>query len=206
MEIADNVSAAIAEVREEWNKAEATMKIAEQLNSEIIIPSVLELRYSGRKVIESLQLIEAENSGKALVILRDALLDCYRARHDALDAAISKMVSDLNNAKNYLGAKALLDHFPEYINLTTLLGDAQKQISKSRKNRDDRDAIYSTIESHDLVEILSLFRRFNASEPLLKEAAEEEKRKLHNSEKKATLSIIAAVLAIAVAILIALFK
>jgi len=206
MEIADNVSAAIATVREEWNKAEATMKIAEQVNSEIIIPSVLELRYSGRKVIEALQFIEAQEPEKANEILQDALLDCYRARHDALDAAISKMVADLASARNHLGAKALLDHFPDYVELTTLLGDAQDQISISRKKRDDRNAIYSTIETHDLGKILPLFRRFHACEPLLKEAAEEEKRRLYRSEKKATLSLIATVLTIAVMILLALFK
>lgn len=40
-----DIDAAFAVVRSEWNKAERAIKLAEQVNSEIVNPAIYELRY-----------------------------------------------------------------------------------------------------------------------------------------------------------------
>src|SRR5688572_5247091 len=99
----DELTRATSRVSAEWNKAETAIKLAEQVNGEIINPAIYELRYAGRRLIEALEAASAGDRQEALSLLRDAHFDCMRSRHDATDAATSKIVSDLKIAVEYLG-------------------------------------------------------------------------------------------------------
>jgi hypothetical protein len=57
------------------------------------------------------------------------------------------------------------------------LGDVRDKISVSRKNREDRNAIYAAIQQDNLSEIVQKYRQFKASEPLMKEAASLQRKK-----------------------------
>ena len=50
--ISETQLALLREWRKQWNLAERAMKIAEKTNEEYQGPSVLELRYSGRRIVE----------------------------------------------------------------------------------------------------------------------------------------------------------
>ena len=159
----------------EWNKAEKAIKLAEQVSGKIINPSIYELRYAGRRIIEAFDHLRNGDKDKTRRLLRDALFDCLRARHDAVDAATTKIAADLDLARQRLGARSILANFSDFPQLLGELSEVRDNIANSREKRDDRDAIYQTIQDNDLTEIIRLYRNFQASEPLIKSAARRER-------------------------------
>jgi hypothetical protein len=163
------------QVSVEWNRAEHAVKLAEQVNGQVVNPAIYELRYAGRKLVESW---EAERSGdldRCELLLRDAMLDCMRARHDAIDAATSKVIVHLDVAVNKLGATKVLTCFPNWAECYQHLNEVREKIAHSRGNRNDRAAIYETIEATDLPKIIALYNQFKAQEPRLKSEAKNQR-------------------------------
>jgi len=104
-------------------------------------------------------------------MLRDALMNCLRARHDAIDAATSKITVHLDLAVQKLGAARVLTYFPSWGETYAHLSDVREKIAVSRGSRNERAAIYATIEAADLPKIIKLYSEFKAMEPsLVKEA------------------------------------
>jgi hypothetical protein len=165
--------AALLAVREEWNRAEKAIKLAEQVNGEIVNPAVYELRYAGRRMMEAFA--ESDQS-KAMKLLEDAHFDCLRARHDAIDAATSKISADLDLSVQHLGADVVLTHFSQLPSLIFDLGEVRDKIAVSREKRDERDQIYSAIENDHLGALVTRYRQFKSSEPLLRESARIQRR------------------------------
>lgn len=176
MQLSEDIVAAIASLCGEWNKAEKAIKLAEQINGEIINPSIYELRYGGRRIVEAFALLQAGNVDTARRILHDAEFDCCRARHDAIDAATSKIVSDLDIARHKLGANVIMTTFPDFPALVRDLGEVRDRIARSRENRENRNAIYEAIQNDKLAEIAEKFRMFRASEPLMVEQARSDRK------------------------------
>ena len=178
MQLPDDICAALDKLCAEWNSAERAIKIAEQVNGEIINPSIYELRYGGRRIIEAFELMRDGRFEEAGSILKDAHFDCCRARHDAIDAATTKMTSDLDIALKKLGATPIIQAFPDYSNLVGMLVETRQKIAVSRENRDDRDAIYKSIVNDNLVTIAQKFNMFQANEDVIIAHARSERRKL----------------------------
>lgn len=172
----DDVAADICSVCAEWNDAEKAIKIAEQINGEIINPAIYELRYAGRRIIEALTLINDGNLVKAKSILGDAQFDCCRARHDAIDAVTTKIASDLDVAREKLGAGSVLQAFPDFSSLVGSLYEVRDKIVESRENRENRNAIYESIQNGNLTQIVKKYKEFQASEPIMKQYAQSERR------------------------------
>lgn len=174
----------VVSVSTEWNKAEKAIKHAENVDGGVVNPAIFELRYAGRRLVEALAK-RLDDEATAIALLRDAKFDCHRARHDAIDAATSKMAGDLNVAVEYLSAQIVMSNFPDF---TTFYGDllqVRQKIAESRENREQRDMIYETIESVDLDRLTQLYGRFRACEPLMNKAAEKEKAELEAIEERA---------------------
>ena len=175
------IEAAFAAVRAQWNKAERAIKLAEQVNEEIVNPAIYELRYAGRRIVEAFDLPATERE-TIINKLRDAEFDCCRARHDAIDAATSKMVAMLDAAQERLGPDVVLTHFAAFPTLVRRLGDVRDKIALSREDREDRDKIYEAIEADDLSDLVCLYRDFKASENLLKQSARRNRRDLFEAK------------------------
>lgn len=171
----DEIDTLLQSILQEWNKAEKAIKIAEQIDGEIVNPAIYELRYAGRRLVEGLT-CRKQDEAKALGLLSDAEFDCHRARHDAIDAATSKMVGDLTVAADKLGAGIILSHFADFPKLYRRLLEVREKVSISRDKRDDRDAIYETISSVDLDEIVPIFYDFRASEDIMVQLAVKDRR------------------------------
>lgn len=169
------IEAALAEVVTEWNLAEKAVKLAEQVCGEIVNPAIYELRYAGRRLIEAIALPDTDEL--KLRKIQDAHFDCCRARHDAIDAATSKISADMDIAVTRLGAANVLKHFPNITDLLEALGEMRDKIANSREKRDDRDAIYATLQDENMSHVVEIFRKFKASEELLKESAKADRRK-----------------------------
>jgi len=176
MNLSADTATALESLCEEWNKAEKAIKLAEQINGEIINPSIYELRYGGRRIVEAFSFLQKGNDEDSLRLLRDAEFDCCRARHDAIDAATSKIVSDLDIAQQKLGARAVLVAFPQFTTLVAELGDIRDKIALSREAREDRNAIYEVLQNDNLAGIAQKYREFRASETLMVGYAKSERR------------------------------
>lgn len=107
-------------IHDEWNRAEEAIKAAEQVNGKVILPAVKELRYAGRRIVEALHLIGAGDDDEAAKRLQDAEFNCYRARHDAIDAATAKIAIDLEAATR-LAYGAVLAGYAEFPDMWQML-------------------------------------------------------------------------------------
>lgn len=160
VEIAD-FKELLATVRKEWDKAEHSIKLAEQVGNQVVFPAIKELRYGGRRIIDALAVL-SENGPAADVkaLMDDALFDCYRARHDAVDAVISTIAAELDVTAKKLGYRPIIDAYPNYPKLLQTLRSAQTAIAASRGIRKDRDKIYTALESVDLVALIDQYNDF----------------------------------------------
>lgn len=161
---------ALKRVASAWNKAEATVKLAEQVNDAVINPAIYELRYAGRKLIEASECKDTDPD-QAANLLQDAYMDCCRSRHDAIDAASSKIVSDLRLSIKAIGGPTVLSHFSDWGLLLEKVNEIRGKIASSREDRLARNAIYAEIEENDLIDVIKLHRRFQAAEPIMQQAS-----------------------------------
>ena len=105
----------VREICVRWNEAEGMIKVAEQVNGEIINPAIYELRYAGRRIVEALKCHEEGDIDKRNNLLHDADFDCCRAKHDAIDAITAKVANDMALATKKLGEDNVLQHFPNML-------------------------------------------------------------------------------------------
>lgn len=172
MSLSKETREAIEKIRAEWDRSEGTIKTAEQAVGEAVIPALKELRYAGRRLADAILLIGQPTRKKELAdLLADAHFNCHRARHDAIDAATDAMLRRIDTAIDMLGDDVVSQYFPEALSLAARLTEIQERIAFSRKDRDNRDAIYAAIEGIDLLEIHSDFKKFIYSRPRMMKAA-----------------------------------
>ena len=163
-------------IRREWDKAEHAIKIAEQISGQVVFPAIKELRYAGRRIIDALAVIANSGSEQEFrALIDDALFDCYRARHDAVDAAISTILAEIRVAFRTLGYRPVLDAFPDARKLLLALIAAQEKVASSRGIRKDRDKLYADIENVDLPELVRLYREFQASNEIMRGLAKHDR-------------------------------
>ena len=190
---------AYARLLAEWNVSEQYMKIAEQIGDKAIISSVNELRYGGRKVLEALS-TQTSDKSRALAILSDALHDCYRARHDSIDASVSTMNRHVDLMTKRLGYSKLAAALPELGQLVLALSQAQEKIANSRSRRLDREAIYEDIKDIDLPAIRRNYDQLRASEALITQETVRERRSVTIGWAIGILGLSAAIISILVAL------
>jgi hypothetical protein len=152
----------------EWDKAEEDIKVAEQIGDQVVFPSVKELRYAGRRIVDAIQRIATGGKEDEIrALLEDARFDCFRARHDAVDATIATINAEMIISVNRLGYSAVLVAFPQYSELLGLIRDAQEKVATSRSHRKDRDVIYKSVEGIEFKKIVRLARDFRSSQPIM---------------------------------------
>jgi hypothetical protein len=196
-------------IRDEWNRAESDIKTAETVVNNIVMPSIKELRYAGRRIIDALMLITDQEIGespeKITALLDDANFDCHRARHDAIDAATAKIAADLEIMTVKLKYGPILQAYPDFHKLYTELVAVRNKIIISRKDRQDREAIYSTIESVDFPALVQSFNAMRTCEPMMIALAKKERAASFYGKWGFRVGIGGFVVAV-IAILVAVFK
>lgn len=163
----------LASIKNEWNRAEADIKLAEQVANKIVIPSIKELRYAGRRIVDMIHLMLTNPNDEVGMrsLLDDALFDCYRARHDAIDAATTKIALDLDIMVRKLKFEAILPAYPEFPQLWRDLQSIRDRIAQSREHREDREAIYSVIEATDFKVLVATFNAMRGTEQIMRQMA-----------------------------------
>ena len=180
MQLSDDCWKLLNSVLEEWNKAEADLKIAEQVAHKVVNPSIKELRYAGRRIVDSLLKARtastAEHMSEIESQLHDALFDCHRARHDAIDAGTSKIAIDLEIMTKKLGYEVILPIYPEFPKLYKELRLVRAKIIASRRDRSSREAIYSVIEATDFPNLVRSYNLLMENEEMMKSMARRRRR------------------------------
>jgi len=154
------------ELIKQWNIAERRIKRAEQISGDVVISAIFELRYAGRKLADALTLVltrdwknDREIYETIYRYLADAIEDCVKAKHDAIDATVDFVVSWLNEVDRKIGSGKLQELFPSYLEATAKIAGIQEQIAYSRQHRvASRDSVYDQIEQTDYESILALYK------------------------------------------------
>lgn len=173
----DDFRTLLDKIYDEWNRAERDIKQAEQVCSEVINPAVNELRYAGRRLVDAIGRTNNGGAAKDIdALLTDALFDCHRARHDAVDAATSKIAIDLDVFREKLGIDVVLQAFSDFPALVEEVDSVRQKIVASRSARDRRENIYSGIEALDFPALVKNYNRLKSSEPIMRELAMRHRR------------------------------
>jgi hypothetical protein len=166
-----------AKICHEWNKAEEDIKRAEQVCEEVIIPSVMELRYAGRRLAQALEIAATSGDFQEVEkLLNEACFFCHRARHDAIDAATAQIAKTLSIAVGRLHYTAILSAFPAFPELRRHVQRIRDKIVVTRGTAVKRDEVYEYVESSDFPALLQLFAEFQSNEPMMQSMAKRERR------------------------------
>jgi hypothetical protein len=174
----DDYASLLQSITNEWDRAEQDIKLAEQINNKVVLPSIKELRYAGRRIIEVIKLIrDGAASSEIESLLRDAKINCHRARHDAIDAATANIAADLQIMAKKLGYDPILKIYPDFGQLHRDLNSIRSKIAQSRGDTTRREAIYFALEDDAFPKFVEKYRGLQASEPTIKALATHERRK-----------------------------
>ena len=174
------VHEALEEFCAHWNRVEGRLKEVEQLRHEVIIPSINELRYSGRKMIDAWALYskpqrtpdDEKQIREALSVARQYL---YNAEHDTTDAAcfhIHEYISDLLKEHPYLD---IVEFYPPFADLHHRILSANEAIAESRRDREERIPIYKELGEKYVPELIKGYQALIISEKMA--LAEQKKRR-----------------------------
>lgn len=152
---------------QEWSDAEADIKNAEPIVGDVVIPSIKELRYAGRQVVNALIASADDNSERVNFYLEEAFYNCHRARHDAIDTAAWKMALNLEAVQSDIGPEALMQYFPQVFDFKQVLQEINNLTSESRKSPKNRITQYAMIQDSLFPRALELFRAMNQRKELM---------------------------------------
>ena len=191
----------LCSIRDEWNKAENTIKLAEQVCNEIVFPSINELRYAGRRLVDLIDGIYSGASEEELsALLADARFDCHRARHDAIDAATAHIATQIQIMVKLLRYDAIIPAFPTFPALVKDLDLVRARIAISRENRGNRASIYAAIEEADFPRLVTSYRSLLESEPMMLRIAKQHRARDFFGKWSFFVSIAALIAAVLLAI------
>jgi hypothetical protein len=189
----DDLGELLNSVLTEWNRAEADIKVAEQVANKVVNPSIKELRYAGRRIVEALVKFQTDGSTSDVeALLHDALFDCHRARHDAVDAGTAKIAIDLEIMISKLGYEILLAVHPTFPKLFQDLQRVRVKITESRLDRNNREKIYSVLEVCDFPALVGSYTELRGNEQMMVAMAKRRRR----SELIGIAGVIVAIIAV----------
>lgn len=189
-EISKEFISAIADLCEEWDKTEKWIKDGEQIRGKPIIPSINEMRYAGRQIVDACRATQSHNDAKATDHIQDARRNLLRARHDVVDATFNYIVKNAHNIQQEVGAGNLKTHFGAYENFFGLLKTVANKISNSRQGRECRDEIYHEIINNHLPELCKWHDELEASQPAIEQNIQQYQKEIRASHRFAIIGVI----------------
>ena len=127
---------------DEWNRAESALKKAELASGEAATPAINELRYAGRRIVESLSV---GNEATRQKLVDEAILLCRRATDDAIDAQVFHWVALFNRISQSDQLKSLPP--PAQVDIQAVLIQIGEEIAASRSDRETRHERYRKIQN-----------------------------------------------------------
>ena len=193
----DEYKSILAGISSEWDQAEKDIKIAEQVCGEVVTPSIKELRYAGRRIVDALNEMAADGDKQKISnYLQDAKFNCHKARHDAIDAAISKISITLELMSQKLGYKNIITVYSGFSDFWAQLSATKEKIVASRGDRENRENLYAAIENSEIQKLVVEFGKIQRAEPIIMSIAKKEKMAMWGSYAIGLIGIIIAIVAI----------
>jgi len=147
----------LREIATLWNKVELRAKLAVQIRFEVVIAAVNEMRYAGRRLVDTLLLIEdgapAEEINRELNITKNYLIN---ADHDITDAILFFIHKRIARTIDQHGFQATAKHLPDFTTVYPQVRDANEAIRGSRADRQSRSAAYDKL-ADDYVPLICAF-------------------------------------------------
>lgn len=129
-------------VRELFALAEKRIKLVEELNVEIVIPAVNQLRYVGQHVLESLF---SDDDGHNKHI-QEAEVHASRAAYDALEAGTLELLLEFRQFKDDFRMITIGDVIPDYLNICETVDNSRTIISNLNNRRNS--IMHDELQSH----------------------------------------------------------
>ena len=189
-EISSQLIPAIADLCEEWDKTEKWIKDGEQINKDVLIPSINEMRYAGRQIVDACRATQNHDDAKATDHIQEVRRNLLRARHDVVDAVFMYISENSDEIKKKVGAGNLKTHFDAYEKLFGLLKTVANKISVSRQNRNRRDEIYTDIISNNIPELHELYDALDASRTAIEQNIQQYQKEIRASHRFAIIGVI----------------
>lgn len=159
-------------IRRSWNAAEGVIKEAELVAAQVSVPAIKELRYAGRSLVDALdELSGAADATRLSLHLENARLSCMLATHDAVDAALAKMLVETEWMVRRIGYAAILRVEPEFNGFVRRLNDAKHEIAQARRERGSRALIYEDLAHERFPGIVAEYNHLRSSQPIMRAAA-----------------------------------
>lgn len=165
-----------------WNDTEARIKEAERLRAEVVIPSIKELRYAGRWLIDvlgiTIPLVEDNLTPEQRATLDRALFEteqnCVRAKNDAVDASVLFLHRRLEQMVTEFGVPIVYSYFPNYADIRRQIREVDEIITNSRgPARVNRNELYDRLATEHLPHLIIIYQTMLASEDLIQRSINE---------------------------------
>jgi hypothetical protein len=161
----------ISELINQWNIAERRIKRAEQVReNEIVSTAIYELRYAGRKVMDAIYLYQnyglndTDTYNRIRAYVEDAIEDCVKAKHDAIDSMIDFVTTWLYEQEREIGLGKMQLFYPGYLSILTKIGNIQELVEESRGDRTKRrDSLYDEIENSGYSDVVNFYFQIRRS-------------------------------------------
>lgn len=164
----------LARIAAEWDKAERLIKSAERVRAQVVIASVNELRYAGRRLVDALHISEKARTDPSAKeefdsYVSDALLFAARAQHDAVDAIVLFLQKAVEKYEAEFGLSLLAEKYPRIFDIKASIAQADTLIIASRSDRMKRAAEYDILASDHCPTLLDHYQHLVANEQVLLE-------------------------------------
>lgn len=164
----------LAQIAREWDKAERLIKSAERVRAQVVIASVNELRYAGRRLVDAQHLSERAKTDPAAKeefdrYISDALLFTARAQHDAVDAIVLFLQKAVEKYENEFGLSLLAEKYPRIFDIKAAIALADTLIIASRSDREKRSIEYDRLADEHCPTLLEHYQHLVANEAILLE-------------------------------------
>lgn len=163
---------------EEWVRAEEVLKLVERIKVEVFIPSIMELRYAARRIVQAHVDFNAGNATNDHLETHfiEAIENCKKARHDAIDSAIVFIHEQYNKLCEAVGLPLISKGFPKYSELRREMMEIDTHIVESRKNRNGLNNNYETIKREHLKKVVDLYLELETSKEVIEEIRRKEQK------------------------------
>ncbi|MBN1942424.1 MAG: hypothetical protein JW849_03930 [Phycisphaerae bacterium] len=182
-----------------FRKAESAMKEVEEIEYELSVPPLNQLRYAGQHVLKFLGGEKPQDEEE----LRRARRHIQRAIYDSYEAGILGILEYTHKFQRIFGAlPELREQIPEYDEFMEQADAAHDLIDQARETYESRETFYEETQPH--FEVLQrLYRRLDRIKPVLGEILHQKKIRFRHYVIGVIGAIIGAILSYGITLLAA---
>lgn len=149
----------LSEIAAQWKQVAGLVKDAERFDDRVIFPAINQLRYAGGDLVDAWALFASdaatsEVNERIVQLIFDAETHVKIARHDLTDSVITHIYFFCKELIESFGKSEVTKQMAEFGELWDKLDETNKKISRARKQPEQRDEIYASIENDDLMEFI----------------------------------------------------